>query len=104
MEEEDKHSGQLLPETVGATIVKNANFVADQIANCPVKGTTCDACRKKGILKGPVEEGTNQWRGRGRVGLVLDANEHCRSAHSAESSSMHEEQFGWINQQQAGGL
>ena len=76
--------------------------MAEQIANCPVKGTTCDACRKKGILKGPVEEVTSQWRGRGRVGMALDENEHHRSTHSAESSSMHGEQFGWINQQQAG--
>ena len=72
--------------------------MAEHIANCPAKRTTCDPCR----LKGHVEEGTNQWRGTGRVGLVLDENEHHRSTHSAESSSMHEEQFGWINQQQAG--
>ena len=47
-----------------------------------------------------VRRGTNQWRGRGRVGLVRDENEHHRSMHSVDNAA--EDQVAWVNQQGSG--
>ena len=51
------------------------NFTLEHIANCPAKGATCNSCRKlrhfERTCRG-IRRGTNQWRGRGRVGLVRD--------------------------------
>ena len=60
------------------------NFTLDHIANCPAKGATCNACRKWGHFERTcrgIRRGTNQWRGRERVGLVKDENEHYQSTH-----------------------
>ena len=47
-----------------------------------------------------VIRGTNQWRGRGQVGLVRDENEHHQSMHSVDNAS--EDQVAWVNQQGRG--
>ena len=42
------------------------NFTLDHIASCPVKGATCNSCRKLGHFERTcrgVRRGTNQWRG-----------------------------------------
>ena len=60
-------------------------FTLDHIANCPAKGATCNSCRKLGHFERTcrgIRRGTNQWRGRGRVGLVRDENEHHQSTHN----------------------
>ena len=44
-----------------------------------------------------VIRGTNQWRGRGQVGLVRDEYEHHQSMHSVDNVS--EDQVAWVNQQ-----
>ena len=52
-------------------------FTLDHIANCPAKGATCTSCRKLVHFERTcrrIRRGTNQWRGRGRVGLVRDEN------------------------------
>ena len=50
-----------------------------------------------------MRRGTDQRPGREQVDLDCDANEHHRSTHSVESSSMQEEQIGWVNREQEGG-
>ena len=75
----------------------------DHIASCPAKGALCNACRKLELFerkcKG-VRNGTNQWRGRGRVRLMRDQNEHHQSMHSVDNAS--EDQVAWLNQQGSG--
>ena len=75
------------------------NFTLDRIASCPAKGATCNACQKiehfERTCRG-VRRGTNQWRGRGRVGLVRDENEHHQSMQSVDNES--EDQVAWVNQ------
>ena len=79
------------------------NFMLDHIANCPAIGITCKACRKVGRFERTsrgVKRGTNQWRGRGRVGLIRDENKHPRSTHSVDNGKIQREQIAWANQQQ----
>ena len=79
------------------------NFKLDHIASCPAKGATCNACRKLGHFERTcrgVRRGTNHWRGRGRVGLARDENEHHQSMHSVDNAS--EDQMAWVNQQGSG--
>ena len=66
------------------------NFTLDHIASCPAKGATCNACQKLGLFERTcrgIRRETNQWRGRGRVGLVRDKNEHHQSTHSVDNPS-----------------
>ena len=58
------------------------NFTLDHIASCPAKVATCNSCQKLGHFERTFRgnrRGTNQWRERGRVGLVGDKNEHHQS-------------------------
>ena len=78
-------------------------FTLEHIASCPAKGATCNGCRKMGHFERTcrgVRRGINQWRGRGRVGLVRDKNEHHQSMHSVDNAS--EDQVAWVNQQGCG--
>ena len=79
------------------------NLTLDHIASCPAKGANCNACPKLGHFERTcrgVRRGTNQWRGRGRVGLVRDENEHHQSMHSVDNAS--EDEVAWVNQQGSG--
>ena len=95
------------------------NFTLDHIASCPAKGATCNSCRKLGhferICRGSnscrklghfertcrgIRRGTNQWRGRGRVGLVREENEHHQSTQNV--SELNEDPVSWVNQQGCG--
>ena len=44
---------------------------------------------------------TKQWRGRGRVGMMQEKQEHHQSNQSMASSSQ-EQPVGWVNQQAGG--
>ena len=82
-----------------------SNFTLEHFANCAAKGITCNACQKIEHFErtcSGVRRSTNQWQGRGQVGLVHDDNEHHQSTHSVDSSYMQEELVGWVNQQQEG--
>ena len=79
------------------------NFTLDHIANCPAKGATCNSCRKLGHFERTCREirrGTNQWRGRGRVSLVRDENEHHQSTQNV--NDLAENPVSWENQQESG--
>ena len=79
------------------------NFTLDHIANCPAKGARCNSCRKLGHFERTcrgIRRGTNQWRGRGRVGLVRDENEHHQSMQSV--TELAEDPVAWVNQQGSG--
>ena len=79
------------------------NFTLDHIASCPAKGATCNLCRKLGHFERKcrgVRRGTNQWRGRGRVGLVTDENEHHQSTQNV--NDLNEDPVSWVNQQGSG--
>ena len=79
------------------------NFTLDHIANCPAKRATCSSCRKLGHFEQTcrgIRRGTNQWRGRGRVGLVRDENEHHQSMQSVSEGA--EDPVAWVNQQGRG--
>ena len=65
------------------------NFTLVHIANCPAKGVTCNASQKVGHFEQTsrgLRRGTNHWRGRERLGLVRDENEHHRSTHSVDNT------------------
>ena len=47
-----------------------------------------------------IRRGTNKWRGRGRVGLVRDENEHDQSMQSVNDVA--EDPVAWLNQQGSG--
>ena len=71
------------------------NFTLDHIASCPAKGATCNSCRKLGHFEQTcrgIRSGTNQWRGRGRVGLVREEN----------INELNEDPVSWVNQQGCG--
>ena len=79
------------------------NFTLDHIANCPAKGATCNSCRKLGHFERTcrgIRRGTNQWRFRGRVGLVRNENEHYQSMQSVSEGA--EDPVAWVNQQGRG--
>ena len=79
------------------------NFTLDHIASCPAKGATCNSCRKLGHFERTcrgARRGTNQWRGRGRVGLVRDENEHHQSTQKV--NDLNEDPVSWVNQQGSG--
>ena len=79
------------------------NFTLDHIANCPAKGATCNSCRKLGHIERTcrgIRKGTNQWRGRGRVGLVRDENENHQSTQNLNDFT--EDPVSWVNQQGSG--
>ena len=79
------------------------NFTLDHIANCPAKGATCNSCRKLGNFERTcrgIRRGTNQWRGRGRVGLVRDKNEHHQSTQNV--NDLAEDPVSCVNQQGSG--
>ena len=86
---EDKTQAQAVRDllTVGVTIVRHRLL---HIASCPAKGVTYNACRKLVLFERTfrgLRRGTNQWRGRGQVGMVRDENEHHQSTHSVEKAS-----------------
>ena len=79
------------------------NFTLDHIAKCPAKGATCNSCRKLGYFERTcrgIRRGTNQWRGRGRVGLVRDENEHHQSTQNV--NDLAEDPVSWVSQQGSG--
>ena len=79
------------------------NFTLDHIANCSAKGATWNSCRKLGHFERTcrgIRRGTNQWRGRGRVGLVRDENEHHQSTQNV--NDLIEDSVSWVNQQGSG--
>ena len=75
-------------------------FNLDHIASCPAKGATCNSCRKLGHFERTcrgIRRGTNQWKGRGRVGLVRNENEHHQSTQNV--NDLDEDPVSWVNQQ-----
>ena len=79
------------------------NFTIDHNASCLAKGATCNSCWKLGHFESTcrgIRRGTNQWRGRGRVGLVRDANEHHQSMQIVDNVA--EDSVAWVNQQGGG--
>ena len=76
------------------------NFILDHIASCPAKGATCNSCQKLGNFERTcrgIRRGTNQWRGRGRVGIVRDETEHHQSTQNV--NDLNEDPVSWVNQQ-----
>ena len=79
------------------------NFTLDHIASCPANGATCNSCRKLGHFERTcrgIRRGTNQWRGRGRVGLVREENEHHQSTQNV--NELNEDPVSWVSQQGCG--
>ena len=75
----------------------------DHIASCPAKGATCNSCRILGHFERTcrgIKRNTNQWRGRGRVRLVRDENEHHQSMQNVNDVA--EDPVAWVNQQGSG--
>ena len=80
------------------------NFTMEHINVCPATNATCIVCRKLGQFEKTcrgIFRKTNHWKGRGRVGLVHEEQEHHRSSHSMEGNAR-EQPVKWVNQEAEG--
>ena len=90
--------------TVGATIATRQTLPwITSRAVLQKEQATCNSCRKLGHFERTcrgIRRGTNQWRGRGRVGLVREENEHHQSTQNV--NKLNEDPVSWVNQQGCG--